>query len=138
MKTFADIRVDIVAKGAPPLFKNEDLRVVYGWASVITEKGEQVIDLQDDKIAELTLVKAAHDYVTAARVAKLEHDGVAIGEIVESVVFTDDLQKALGIDLGRQGWFIGMKINDDAIWAAAKRGEFAAFSIGGFAAREEE
>jgi hypothetical protein len=59
------------------------------------------------------------------------HDGKQIGEVVESVVLTHDLQKALGIDLQKVGWFIGMKILDDETWAKFKDGTFKAFSIGG-------
>ena len=59
-------------------------------------------------------------------------DGTAIqvGEVVESIVFTQDLQKALGIDLGRVGWFIGMHVPDQAIWKQIRAGTMGAFSIG--------
>ena len=51
--------------------------------------------------------------------------------MVESMFFSRDLQKALGIDLGKVGWMIGYKPNDPALLAAAKRGDFPMFSIGG-------
>jgi hypothetical protein len=54
------------------------------------------------------------------------------------MVFTAQKQEALGIDLGKVGWFIGMKIYDDKIWRQVKEGKFPAFSIGGLAQREEE
>ena len=44
----------------PIVKSDEELRVVYGWASVIEQNGETVIDRQGDSIAPQTLVKAAH------------------------------------------------------------------------------
>ena len=47
-----------------------------------------------------------------------------------------DVQKALGIDLGKVGWFGAMRFRDDEVWAAVKSGKFRAFSIGGTGVRE--
>ena len=46
------------------------------------------------------------------------------------------MQKALGVDLGKVGWFIGLKIEDDGVWKRVKSGELAAFSFGGRGVRE--
>lgn len=119
------------------LKSDEDQRLVYGWASIIYENGEPVTDSQGDIIAEDDLLEAAHNYVSQYREAKAMHEGSQIGEVVESLVFTADVQKALGIDLGKVGWFIGMKISDDAVWARFRAGEFAAFSVGGKGRRIE-
>jgi hypothetical protein len=120
-----------------PVSKVDDaLQVVWGWASVIEENGEAIIDLQGDVIEPGELMKAAHEFVSSSRTGGYMHtkaaDGTAIqiGEVVESVVFTSDLQKALGIDLGRVGWFVGMHVPDKAIWKQIRGGQMAAFSIG--------
>jgi len=114
-----------------------DRRLVYGWASVIEEKGEPVTDSHDDQISLDELQAAAHDFIDNARVGKLMHRGRQVARIVESVVFSTDVQKALGIDLEKVGWFIAMKIEDEDVWKQVKAGELKAFSIGGLAAREE-
>lgn len=116
---------------------DEEQRVVWGWASVIEEGGQVVIDKQGDVIDEAELVAAAHGFMRDARLAKAMHDGDGIGEVVESVVLTKGLQQALGIDLGKVGWLIGMHVADDAAWQSFRSGEFTGFSIGGSAVREE-
>lgn len=110
---------------------DEDQRLVYGWASIIEENGRVVVDKQGDVILEQTLLEAAHDYMSVHRKAHEMHEGVNKGETVSSIVFTHDVQKALGIDLGMVGWFICQKIHDDELWKKFKSGELSAFSIGG-------
>src|SRR3990172_678066 len=88
---------------------DDTLMVAYGWASVTSVGGELVIDSQGDIIDDSELLKAVHEFVTDSRQGKLMHKGKRAADIVDSVVFTADLQKALGIDLGKTGWFIGMK-----------------------------
>ncbi len=114
-----------------------DKKLVWGWASIIEVNGEPVVDHQGDMIDEETLVVAAHKFIADARKAKVMHDGDVIGEIVESLVFTKEIQKALGIDVGKVGWFICMKINNADVWKRVKDGELKAFSIGGVGERVE-
>lgn len=117
---------------------NEEKRTVYGWASIITKGGVPVVDSQDDIIEADDLVKAAHEFMLGEQEAGLMHAiKSGIGKVVESVVLTKDLQSALGIDLGVEGWFIGVKIEDDTTWNAVKKGTLRAFSIGGTGEREE-
>lgn len=116
---------------------DEERRVVWGWASVIEEAGQVVVDKQGDVIDEHELVSAAHGFMRDARLAKAMHDGEGIGEVVESVVLTKGLQQALGIEVGKVGWLIGMHVADDAAWVSFKDGTFTGFSIGGAAVREE-
>ncbi len=111
--------------------KQEELQVVWGWASVIKEDGKVVVDSQDDVISEVSLLKAAHEFVTDFRQGKVMHHGRKVATLVESVVFTDDLQKALGIDLKKIGWLIAMKVLDEDVWKLVKNGTLQAFSIGG-------
>jgi cation transport regulator ChaB len=116
---------------------DDELRVVWGWASVIEENGQVVIDKQGDVISEEELVSAAHDFMREARLAKAMHDGEGIGEVVESVVLTKELQKALGIEVNKVGWLIGMHVECNDAWAKFSDGTYAGFSIGGSAVREE-
>jgi hypothetical protein len=125
----------------PILKYNDELSTVYGWASVNSEGGEIVTDHQDDQVVDAEIVKAAHDFITSSRTGGVLHarqdDGSPYrgGDIVESVVMTPDVQKALGIDLGRTGWFIGYRVDDADVRALVKSGALKAFSIGGRARR---
>jgi Putative phage serine protease XkdF len=129
-------RIDV-----PILKADEELRTVYGWASVINEAGSVVTDHQGDQITEAELVRAAHEFVGASRHGGLLHaqgaDGLPHrgGEVVESLVLTPDVQKAIGVDLKKTGWFIGYRVADDDAWALVKDGTLRSFSIGGKASR---
>lgn len=110
---------------------DQDQRLVYGWATIYRQNGQPVIDRQGDQISEAEVVKMAHRFVDEARIAKAMHQGQTVGSVVESLVLTEAIQKALGIDLGKAGWFIGMHIDDDAAWQKVKTGEWRTLSIGG-------
>lgn len=110
---------------------DEEKRLVYGWASIVEENGVPIKDFQGDIITPAELAKAAHEYMITSRTAKVMHKGARMGELVESVVFTKELQNSLSIDLGKQGWFVGFKIYDDETWLKVKKGELRMFSIGG-------
>lgn len=115
---------------------DEELRMIWGWASVSTVAGEPVVDLQGDIIETGELQKAAHEYVAESRRGDELHRTKGTGMIVDSLVFTKEIQKALGIDLGMEGWFIGYKVGKDEPWEKVKSGEYRAFSIGGSGERE--
>lgn len=120
----------------PIVKSDEELRVVYGWASVIEQNGETVIDRQGDSIAPQTLVKAAHAFMQESRRSKEMHRGTSIGEVVESIVLTKDVQKTLGVTLDKVGWYIAIKINNEDVWNKIQTGAYRAFSIGGRAKRD--
>lgn len=115
---------------------DEDQRLVYGWANITSVDGEPVQDLQGDYIDDEDLMKAAHDFIIKSRRGDAMHCVEGVGEIVESVVFTKDIQNSLGIDLGQTGWFIGVKVDNDKAWDLVKSGDFKGFSIGGKATKE--
>lgn len=112
-------------------------RMVYGWASVITDKGVPVVDSQGDVIKAETLVKAATEFMLSARVAKDMHSGGKVGEFVHSLPLTKEIANALGVTSDREGWIVACKVYDDAVWEKVKSGELKAFSIGGRAKREK-
>lgn len=132
------IHIEITIKSDGEVIeKQEDQRIVYGWASVIEKDGEAVVDKQGDVIEEGELIEAVHEFVSDSRVGKVMHDGGQTSRIVDSIVMTKDLQKALGIDLGKVGWLVGVKIDDDETWNLSKSGKLPMFSIGGKAIREK-
>lgn len=121
-----------------PISKVDDEeRMIWGWASVIEEDGTVVTDKQGDKIELAELSNAAREFMKFYRVGGDMHDVMGTGDIVESIVFTPDLQKALGIDLKKVGWFIGYHVTSDDVWKRVKSGDLKAFSFGGRARRVE-
>ena len=116
---------------------DDEQRMVYGWASVITEKGVPVVDRQDDMIEADTLVKAVNEFMEHVRVGKAMHVGEQVGVVVHSLPVTKEICDSLGIQSDREGWIVAYKVFDDNVWAMVKSGELAAFSIGGRAIKEE-
>ena len=124
------------------IFKSDDdKRLVFGWASVaIRADGTQIEDWQGDMIDPDDLEEAVYEYVLNFRDAGEEHIPTMRkkGKLVESVVFTKEKMKAMGIPEGivPEGWWIGFKVHDDEAWAKIKSGEYRMFSIEGSGVRE--
>ena len=116
---------------------DDEQRMVFGWASVVTENGEAVIDRQGDVIEPETLVKAVNEFMEHVRVGKAMHTGEQVGVVVHSLPITKEIGEALGIHSNREGWIVAYKVFDDSVWERVKSGELAAFSIGGRAMKEE-
>jgi hypothetical protein len=116
---------------------DDEQRMVFGWASVITEDGEPVIDRQGDMIEADTLVKAVNEFMEHVRVGKAMHSGEQVGVVVHSLPITKEIGDALGIHSNREGWVVAYKVFDDSVWERVKSGELAAFSIGGRAQKQE-
>lgn len=112
-------------------------RVVYGWASVAESGDKLVVDSHGERIAPAELEKAAHGFMADSRDGALLHQLRGTGRIVESIVFTKEKQKALGIDLGKVGWWIGYEVTNPAVMQAVEKGQLRAFSIGGRGVRRE-
>jgi hypothetical protein len=115
---------------------DDEQRVAWGWASVISVAGVPYVDTQGDIIDAETLEHATTDFMADVRLAKSMHEGGGIGEVLHSFPLTSQLAKSLGIQCDREGWIVGVKIRDDEVWARVKSGELAAFSIGGLTMRE--
>ena len=116
---------------------DDEQRIIYGWASVVTEKGIPVVDLQGDVISPEVLVKAVNEFMEHVRVGKTMHEGEATGQVIHSLPVTKEICDALGIQTDREGWVVAYKVYDDSVWDRVKSGELAAFSIGGRATKEE-
>ena len=115
--------------------KKEDQRLVFGWASIIEEEGEEVVDHQGDTISEEELEKAFYDFVLNSRNAGEMHVRKDAGQLVECIVFTKEKQDLLGIDLGKVGAWVGFKVEQE-VFEKVKDGTYSMFSIGGMGKRE--
>lgn len=112
----------------------EERRLVFGWASVVvTADGQEVVDHHGHIIDPLELEDAVYIFVRYGGMAGEMHANMYIGSIVESMVFTPEKCKALGIPEGTlpTGWWIGLYIHSDDVWEKIKDGTYEMFSIGG-------
>lgn len=116
---------------------DEEQRMIYGWASVSTVKGELLVDKQGDAIEMDTLEKAVNDFMEHVRVGKTMHVGDQTGAVIHSLPISKSLCEALGIHSDMEGWVVGYKVYDDSTWEGVKSGKYASFSIGGKAVKEE-
>lgn len=111
-------------------------QMVFGWASVSSVNGVEVIDKQDDIVPILELEKAAYEFVLYSREQGDMHAKRNVGRLVESVVFTPE-KTALGLVAKDEsgapimGWWTGFQISDPSVWKAHKEGRRPEFSIGG-------
>ena len=112
--------------------------LVYAWASVIEENGVPVEDFQGDVIEPDELERAAFDFMKEYREVGEMHDEMGKGQVVGSMVFTKELQEALGVDLGKVGWLVVMQITDPDVKKRMASGEYPMLSIGGEAERVED
>ena len=113
----------------------DEERMIWGWASVITQGGKPVVDRQDDIIELPDLKEGVYDFMKSSRRGDEGHRIKGIGTVVESLIFSEDIQKALGIDLGLEGWFVGVHVEKESTWTKVKSGELRSFSMGGAAER---
>lgn len=114
---------------------DNEARIVWGWASVVSIDGKPLIDRQGDIIAPEVMTKAADSFMADVRTAKAMHEGGKIGEVIHSFPITKELGAALGVHSALEGWIVAMKVHDDGVWNRVKSGELSAFSIGGMGKR---
>ena len=115
---------------------DEDEHLVFGWACISERRnGEEICDLQGDMVSPEELEKAAYEYVLNWHTGGEEHDPFLQNKcrMVESVVFTREKLKAMGIPEGivPLGWWIGFKVDDERTWELVKNGTYQMFSIAG-------
>jgi hypothetical protein len=119
--------------------KSEERRQVFGWAYVSKDRdGKQVQDFSGDIVHVDELEKAAYGFLKDARVGGEMHEGDAPNQLIASLVFTEQIQKALGIPEGTlpQGWFVGFEVTPET-FAKVKGGSLLCFSIEGQAIAED-
>ena len=118
------------------LKRDDEERVVYGWAYVSTVDGKLSKDRSGEVVRPETIVKSATRFMLDVRASKFMHMGDPVGVVVHSLPVTDEIAKALGIQTDRQGWIVGIKVFQDEVWEMVKSGALSAFSIGGRAKKE--
>lgn len=119
---------------------DEERRLAFGWAYVTDDDGKIVTDHSGDFVDSESLPdfeEAVYGYMLKSREADEMHERFDnIAQIVESVMVTPEKLKAMGVEGGRTGWWVGYKVHDDDVWAKIKSGEYTALSIRGIGTRE--
>ncbi len=130
-----------VLKNRFKIIKSNDERMLaFGWASVsMRVDGEIIEDWQQDIVEPEELENAAYNFVELYREGGEMHERGGAAILIESVVFTEEKMKAMGIPIGTLpiGWWIGFKVLDKGVWNKVKDGTYSMFSIEGEAERVE-
>lgn len=119
---------------------DDEKHQAFGWANVsIRADGEQIEDWQEDIVDPEELEQAAYQFVELYREGGEMHERGGVAVLIESVVFTEEKMKVIGIAPGTLpvGWWIGFKVLDDDVWEKVKDGTYSMFSIEGEAQRVE-
>ena len=133
-KDAAEIVISMSADDGP------DKGQVFGWANVsVKDDGETIVDAHGDEIPIEELENAAYGHVLEFRATGQSHVGGITGRLIESVVYTPEKIKAMGLqkDAVPQGWWVGYQIDDPDVWAGVKSGKFRAFSVQGIGQYED-
>ena len=144
MRTFRDLidgppAAPDAVMGRFKIEKSSDEKMLaFGWASVaVRVDGEQIVDWDGELIDPEELEHAAYEFVELYREGGEMHERGGAAVLVESVVFTKEKRRAMGIPEGTlpDGWWIGFKVLDGAVWEKVKDGTYPMFSIEGAAER---
>lgn len=111
---------------------DEDRRLVYGISNVYSIGGELVKDLDGDSFTTRAMEEFIGDVLKKTGTGKFEHQGDARNEIVQGIVLSDELQKALGIDLGLECLLTCTHVPGDDDWATVKDGTWEQSIAGRF------
>lgn len=130
-----------ILKSEFKIMKSDDEKMLaFGWASVsMRVNGEVIEDWQKDIVEPEELERAAYEFVLLYREGGEMHEKGGTAVLIESVVFTDEKIRAMGIPAGTLpiGWWIGFKVLDKDVWEKVKDGTYPMFSIEGEAERVE-
>jgi hypothetical protein len=132
----SDDAVDVVWEGTFSKLDDEK-RVAFGWASVVSVDGEPVVDKQGDLIDWEDLEKAAYAYVMKSRKGGSQHrrDGEEpfhASDMIESFVVTPEKIEKMHLPPETPvGWWVGYHYHDEDTWQDIKKGHKTGFSVHG-------
>lgn len=115
---------------------DQSLGLVFGFAIVCKEDGEDHFDLQLDHVPEHVMMKGSLEFAKGERAAKEMHKGDAIGDVVFMFPLTSEIAASLDIVTKRTGLLIAMQPEDPEVLRKFADGEYTGFSIGGSAINE--
>lgn len=126
---------DAGIKKAVPIAKiAPEKQIVYG---VVLEP--DYFDAQGDMMTAEEIEKTAHKYMESVRKVGRRHTGLVDATPVESFIAPQEMRfegGPYGTQVVKKGsWVLGVKVNDPVQWEKVKKGEYRAFSVGGFGCR---
>jgi hypothetical protein len=139
-----ELKKDLIDNGQEVeiVIKDNSNQCLFGWAYARTTKdGEQLIDHSGEFVkAENfeSLELAVYAYNLTSREADTQHDMVAKGYLIESVVFTKEKMKVMGIPEGTvpEAIWMGYWFPDEKVWKQILQMPNPMFSIYGSAKKE--
>lgn len=128
---------DSAPDGSVQIVKSDSRRnLVFGWANVAMTPDGQVEDHQGHLIDLEDLENAAYNFVVKYRVTGDMHKGEGFGDLVESLVVTEDKIEKGGFPRNMLGhWWVGFRVPPEH-WDAVESGDRMMFSIQGKARLE--
>lgn len=118
--------------------KDDYKNLVFGWASVaFSPDGTQILDKQGHAIDIEDLEDAAYNFTVNKYGSGDMHKSEDFGELVESMVFTDEKIELLGLPTNTipQGWWVGFRVPPEE-HEKVRVGDRTMFSIEGTAKLE--
>ena len=111
----------------PIIAKSDEKQIAYG-----VVYAPNVVDTQNDFMKAETIEQVAHDYMLKSQSIDKEHTFEVLdgAKIVESYIAPCDMEIE-GSKIIKGSWVMGTKITDAKLWEQVKKGEIAAYSIGG-------
>lgn len=114
---------------------DDELGLVFGWAVICKEAGQDYYDTQGDHVEEEAMLNAAADFAQKSRVAGDMHR-VEDGTAVFLFPMTTEVAKAFEMTTPRTGLLIAVKPSKEVL-EKFKNGTYTGFSIGGTRQEEE-
>lgn len=119
---------------AKDVFKSMDdeRHLIWQIASVTTVGGEHLVDAHGDTFSTRAMEEFCIDLIRGQRLGKIDHEDGPANEIVQALVLSEELQKALGFDLGFEPFITCTHVPDAALWEEMKTGEWETSIAGRF------
>ncbi|BCC74235.1 hypothetical protein BCJMU51_p2090 (plasmid) [Bacillus cereus] len=110
--------------------EDDEKRLVYG---IVYEPG--VLDSHNDFADEVTIEKAAHEFMLKYRQIDKDHDFQAgVGEVVESYIAPADME-VNGEVITKGTWVLVTKATEE-VWESIQKGDYKGYSLAGVAETE--
>lgn len=109
---------------------NKELGILFGYAIVCKEDGEEYYDLQGDYIPEDAMMEAAVNFMDGNNYFWENHI-YGVGKVLFAWPMTSELAEALEIEVKRTGLLVGVKPDHYDIIDKFREGIYTGFSIGG-------
>lgn len=109
---------------------NKELGILFGYAIVCKEDGEEYYDLQGDHIPEDAMMEAAVNFMDG-RNYFYENHIYGVGKVIFAWPMTSELAEAMDIMVKKTGLLVGVKPDHYDIIDKFREGIYTGFSIGG-------